>query len=70
MFGPTDQRAGLEFLVTPPEYDLRFIADLIPNVDLDKLPEQRVIVQVNGAQVMEWTARQSGKQRLEADNSR
>jgi len=59
--------AGLEFLVTPPEYDLRFIADLIPNVDLDKLPEQRVIVQVNGAQVMEWTARQSGKQRLEAD---
>jgi len=59
--------AGLQLLIARPERDLRLTVGLIPHLDLEKLPEQRVIVQVNGMEVMNWTARRSGKQSLEVD---
>jgi len=61
-----DHSADLLLTVEPTETDLHLAVDLIPHVNGEALPSQRVEILVNGRKALTWVGEEQSKQRLEA----
>lgn len=60
-------RASLALQVQPPPDDLRLTVDLMPHIDEEILPRQRIRVNVNGRRAGEWTATRPGRHSFAVD---
>lgn len=59
--------ARLLLELPPPDHDLQLMLEVIPNVDEEKLPTQRVELEVNGHPAGQWSLTEKKKYQLNVD---